>query len=52
MYFYILNLCLNTITSIIKTNVFFDLTDFQVPLVVVRGVFEGRELETLHARVR
>jgi len=23
----------------------------KVPLVVVRGVFEGRELETLHARV-
>jgi hypothetical protein len=31
MYFYILNLCLNTITSMIKTHVFSDFTDFQVP---------------------
>jgi hypothetical protein len=30
MSFFILILCLNTITSMINTNVFFDLTDFQV----------------------
>ena len=28
--FFIFMLCLNTMTSMIKTNVFFDLTDFQV----------------------
>jgi hypothetical protein len=28
--FFILIVCLNTLTSRIKTNVFFDLTDFQV----------------------
>ena len=32
MYFFILILCLNTITSMIKTNVFFDFTDFQAGL--------------------
>ena len=31
MYFFIFILCLNTITSMIKTHVFFDFTDFQVP---------------------
>ena len=30
LYFYIFIVCLNTMTSRIKTNVFFDLTDFQV----------------------
>ena len=30
MYFFIFILCLNTITSMINTNVFFDFTDFQV----------------------
>ena len=29
MYFYIFILCLNTMTSMIKTNAFFDLIDFQ-----------------------
>ena len=29
LYFYIFNLCLNTIASMIITNVFFDFTDFQ-----------------------
>ena len=29
MNFYILILCLNTITSMINTNTFFDCTDFQ-----------------------
>jgi hypothetical protein len=29
MYFYIFILCLNTITSMINTNTFFDFTDFQ-----------------------
>ena len=31
MYFYILILCLNTMTSMINTNTFFDFTDFQGP---------------------
>ena len=30
MYFFILIVCLNTMTSMINTNVFFDFTDFQV----------------------
>ena len=30
MYFFIFIVCLNTITSMIKTNFFFDFTDFQV----------------------
>ena len=29
MYFYIFILCVNTITSMINTNAFFDITDFQ-----------------------
>jgi hypothetical protein len=34
MYFFILILCLNTITSMINTNVFFNFTDFQVAVDV------------------
>ena len=34
MYFYILIVCLNTITSMINTNPFFDCTDFQEAEVV------------------
>jgi hypothetical protein len=34
MSFYIFILCLNTIKSMIKTNVYFDFTDFQVSLWV------------------
>ena len=36
MYFYILILCVNTITSMINTDAFFDFTDFQVPLCAVQ----------------
>jgi len=33
MYFFILIVCLNTMTSMINTNVFFDFTDFQVTVI-------------------
>ena len=36
MYFFIFILCLNTITSMITTNLFFDLIDFQADNVTIK----------------
>jgi hypothetical protein len=50
MYFYILILCLNTNTSMISTDVFFDFTDFQATLTKSLNAVTPFEVETGEGR--